>query len=67
MYMIQEKLDDMNNRLKFLFQDGEVDLSEVEEALSLIRLRKIRGVSLDFLLDADNHIRVIRIQWLIIS
>ncbi|KAI9350515.1 hypothetical protein DFJ73DRAFT_832463 [Zopfochytrium polystomum] len=53
-FEIQQELEETKDKLAFLTQNGSVDLSEVEEALSLVRLRREKGVSLDFLLEAEE-------------
>jgi chromosome segregation ATPase len=51
---IQEELDDLREKFKFFTKGGEIDLSEIEEALAFVRLRRERGISLDFLYEAEE-------------
>ncbi|KAJ3075481.1 X-linked retinitis pigmentosa GTPase regulator-interacting protein 1 [Podochytrium sp. JEL0797] len=40
--------------MNFFCKNGEIDISEIEEALSIVRLRRERGISLDFLMEAEE-------------
>ncbi|KAJ3295385.1 X-linked retinitis pigmentosa GTPase regulator-interacting protein 1 [Borealophlyctis nickersoniae] len=53
-YDLQHELDQLRDRMRFFMSNGEIDLSEVEEALTLLRLKKERGLSLDFLMEGDE-------------
>ncbi|KAJ1548835.1 X-linked retinitis pigmentosa GTPase regulator-interacting protein 1, partial [Cladochytrium tenue] len=53
-FEIQSERDELRDKVAFLTQDGAVDLSEVEEALSFVRLRREKGISLDFLFEVDD-------------
>ncbi|KAJ3115162.1 X-linked retinitis pigmentosa GTPase regulator-interacting protein 1 [Physocladia obscura] len=54
MFEIQQELDELREKMNFFCKNGEIDLSEIEEALSIVRLRKERGISLDFLMEAEE-------------
>ncbi|KAI8831918.1 hypothetical protein BJ741DRAFT_536426 [Chytriomyces cf. hyalinus JEL632] len=54
MFEIQQELDELREKMNFFCKNGEVDLSEIEEALSIVRLRRERGISLDFLMEAEE-------------
>ncbi|KAJ3343666.1 X-linked retinitis pigmentosa GTPase regulator-interacting protein 1 [Entophlyctis luteolus] len=53
-YELQSELDDYRAKMNFFCKNGEIDLAEIEEALSIVRLRKERGISLDFLMEAEE-------------
>ncbi|KAJ3294871.1 Protein fantom [Rhizoclosmatium sp. JEL0117] len=54
MFEIQQELDELREKMNFFCKNGEIDISEIEEALSIVRLRRERGISLDFLLEAEE-------------
>ncbi|KAI9339337.1 hypothetical protein BDR26DRAFT_803165, partial [Obelidium mucronatum] len=54
MFEIQQELDELREKMNFFCKDGEIDISEIEEALSIVRLRRERGISLDFLMEAEE-------------
>ncbi|KAJ3194476.1 hypothetical protein HK101_002635 [Irineochytrium annulatum] len=54
LYEFKRNYEDLLEKLRFFNQNGEIDLSEVEEALTLIRIRKEKGLTLDFLEELDD-------------
>ena len=49
-----EELEHLREKFRFFSKDGEVDLSEVEEALAVVRLRREKGISIDFMYEVDE-------------
>lgn len=54
MFELQALLEDATNKIKQLTQDGDIDLNELEEALAIVRLRRQKGIPLDFLIHVDE-------------
>ncbi|KAJ3219155.1 Protein fantom [Dinochytrium kinnereticum] len=65
---LTEELEMLREKLASFSLNGELDLSEIEEALSMLRLKRERGISFEFLMelgDYDNErqqIQSLRIQ-----
>lgn len=59
MIELQSRLEDLDAKLRNLTQDGEIDLNELEEALAIVRLRREKGIPLDFLIQVDELIDVL--------
>ncbi|KAJ3039315.1 X-linked retinitis pigmentosa GTPase regulator-interacting protein 1 [Rhizophlyctis rosea] len=54
-YNLQHELDKLKEQLRlFNWKDGEIDLSEIEEALAMLRLCKEKGTKVDFLERSDD-------------
>jgi hypothetical protein len=51
-------LDDLKDKLRFFNQNGDLDLSEINEALAMLRLKRDKGVSLEFLEKLDDFANV---------
>ncbi|TPX30883.1 hypothetical protein SmJEL517_g05658 [Synchytrium microbalum] len=54
MYDTQSRLEELEERLRWFSKNGEIDLADLEEALTMIRLKRERGLSLDFLMNLDE-------------
>ena len=54
LFETRHKFEDLKERMKFFTDDNLVDLSEIEEACTLIRMRKEKGLSLQFLADVED-------------
>jgi hypothetical protein len=61
MIELQSRLEDLDAKLRNLTQNGEIDLNELEEALAIVRLRREKGIPLDFLIQVDELIDVTEI------
>ena len=48
-FTLKAELDDLKDKLRFFNQNGDLDLSEINEALAMLRLKRDKGVSLEFL------------------
>jgi hypothetical protein len=59
-YNLQRELEETRDKLRFYNQDGTVDLSEINEALALLRLKRDKGFSLEFLEKVDELQNVCR-------
>lgn len=57
-FELQGKLEDLQEKLRNLTQDGDIDLSELEEALAVVRLRRQKGIPIDFLIQVDELLDV---------
>jgi protein fantom len=53
---LQGRLEDLDAKLRNMTQNGEIDLNELEEALAIVRLRREKGIPLDFLIQVDELI-----------
>ena len=53
-YNLKNELQETREKLRFYNQDGEVDLAEINEALALLRLKRDKGLSLEFLEKVDE-------------
>ncbi|KAI8809952.1 hypothetical protein BJ742DRAFT_217394 [Cladochytrium replicatum] len=49
------ELENATERLKLYEKNGQLDFSDIEEALAIIQLRKQKGITLDFLLQVEDH------------
>lgn len=58
---LKAAFDDMKTKLDFLTKNGSIDLTEIEEALALVKLRKEKGLkgSLEFLEHSDDLLEVL--------
>ncbi|TPX40966.1 hypothetical protein SeMB42_g05806 [Synchytrium endobioticum] len=54
MYDTQSRLEQLEERLRWFSKNGEIDLPDLEEALTMIRLKRERGLTLDFLMNLDE-------------
>ncbi|RKO84407.1 hypothetical protein BDK51DRAFT_30752, partial [Blyttiomyces helicus] len=54
LFEVRHQLDEMRERMRFFMTNGEIDMSEIEEALTMMRIKRERGITLDFLLQADE-------------
>ncbi|BFZ12751.1 hypothetical protein BsWGS_15789 [Bradybaena similaris] len=56
-YTLKEQMDDLNQKMKFFTKESEVDFTEIEEALVLIKQKKQREQQPpDFLLAVDDEL-----------
>ena len=53
-FNLQEELQQLRDKLRFLNKNGEIDLAEINEALALLRLKRDKGISLEFLEKIDD-------------
>ncbi|KAI8922697.1 hypothetical protein BC831DRAFT_474756 [Entophlyctis helioformis] len=53
LYNARHEVEQLQDRLRFFSHNGEINLSEVEEALTMVRLKRERGITLDFLIQLD--------------
>lgn len=53
-YNLKNELQETRDKLRFYNQDGEVNLDEINEALALLRLKRDKGFSLEFLEKVDE-------------
>jgi chromosome segregation ATPase len=53
-YNLKLELEETRDKLRFYNQDGQVDLNEINEALALLRLKRDKGLSLEFLEKVDE-------------
>ncbi|KAJ3103809.1 Protein fantom [Phlyctochytrium planicorne] len=64
---LKEELEILKEKLSIFEVNGELDLSEIEEAIALVKLQRQKGISFEFLTElADNNerhvIQELRIQ-----
>ena len=53
LFNAKHEIEELKDKLKYFSNNGEVDLSEIEEALTMVRLKRERGLTLDFLIHLD--------------
>lgn len=53
-YNLQKEIEDLRDKLRFFNQNGDIDLAEINEALALLRLKREKGISLEFLEKVDD-------------
>lgn len=58
MLELQHQCEELQEKLKTFTQDGSINLDELEEALAIVRLRRQKGVSIDFLIQVDDLVEV---------
>ncbi|KAJ3217378.1 Protein fantom [Clydaea vesicula] len=56
MLELQSQLEALQDKVRHLTLDGEIDLNELDEALAVVRLRRQKGVPLEFLIQVDELI-----------
>ena len=53
-FNLQHELQETRDKLRFYNQNGEIDLTEINEALALLRLKRDKGFSIEFLEKVDE-------------
>eukprot|EP00842_Homolaphlyctis_polyrhiza_P003913 jgi/Hompol1/4522/HPOL_003684-RA len=48
------EIEQLKSQIKAFSRNGEISLSEIEEALGMLRLKRERGLTLDFLIQLDS-------------
>ena len=64
-FELKRQHDELNEKMRFFIREGIIDLSEIEEALAFIKLRKEKGLkaSLDFLTAVDDDLDTVYLSF----
>ncbi|KAJ8327874.1 hypothetical protein QVD99_006385 [Batrachochytrium dendrobatidis] len=54
LYNAQHEIESLKEQLKLFSRNGEISLNDIEEALTMVRLKRERGLTLDFLIQLDT-------------
>ncbi|KAL2920290.1 hypothetical protein HK105_200363 [Polyrhizophydium stewartii] len=53
LFNAQHEIEQLKERLKVFSHNGEINVAEIEEALAMVRLKRERGLTIDFLVQLD--------------
>ena len=58
LFNLQHELEELREKFKIFWKDGDIVVEDIEEALAMLRIKRERGYSLDYLLKIDNMAEV---------
>nr|KAJ3422358.1 Phosphomannomutase [Polyrhizophydium stewartii] len=58
LFNAQHEIEQLKERLKVFSHNGEINVAEIEEALAMVRLKRERGLTIDFLVQLDAAVEV---------